>query len=227
MKLSTAFGLWLRQAFSGPFRYFRAVREHRHVFFWPGVSIGPGCRFGRNVKVLAGARLAQADLGDHSYIGGESSLKNCRVGKFCSIGEGVQIGLGVHPTSMISTYPGFYASRASGATRFASTVEALESSPVVLGNDVWVGNSAIILDGVEIGHGSVVAAGAVVTKSVAAYSIVAGVPARIVRQRFDDRMVRFLLAFAWWDRDEAFLRENAPLFAEPDAFAKKFMSANE
>lgn len=222
---SAALSRWLKSLVGDSVRYWRAVRAYPHVTFHPGVTIGPGCQFGREVKVFRGALLAQARIGDYSYIGGGCTLKNCTVGKFCSIGQNVQIGLGVHPTGLVSTYPGFYSTAAAGVVPFVGATATAEHEPVTVGHDVWIGNNALILDGVEIGDGAVVAAGAVVTRAVPPYAIVAGVPAKLVRMRLSDETICFLESFRWWDRDEAFLRQYAALFADPDAFMRRFGGA--
>lgn len=211
-----------REWLARPARFLRAVVQHPHVTFHPGVSIGVGCKFGRQVSVLGNVVLAQTTVGDYSYIGGASKLKHCTVGRFCSIGANVQIGLGIHPTNLISTYPGLYPSEAAGAKHFVRRGQRAESQAVTIGNDVWVGNNAVIVDGVEVGDGAVIAAGAVVTRAVPAYSIVGGVPAKIIRVRFPEDKVRFLLEFRWWDRGDAFLEEHAALFASPELFFDTF-----
>lgn len=218
MKVGTALSLLLKEWLAGPVRYLRAVRAHPHVNFHPGVAVGVGCQFGRYVTVYRDAVLARSAVGDYSYIGGGSTLKHCRLGRFCSVGKGVQIGLGLHPTHMISTYPGFYSGTASGAKQFAAHPAFVDSQPVTIGNDVWIGNNALIVDGIEIGDGAVIAAGAVVTRSVPPYAIVGGVPAKTIRMRFSEEEVQLLMDFRWWDRDEAFLKEHGGLFSEADRF---------
>ncbi|WP_305967639.1 MULTISPECIES: CatB-related O-acetyltransferase [unclassified Mameliella] len=202
----------------------RAARRYPHVSFGHNAAIATDCSFGKNVRVYENTRLAAAKIGDYSYVGGGSRLQNVTIGKFCSIGPDVRIGLGVHPVDHVSTYPGFYSTTASGCTAFTTTSLIKEHTPIEIGHDVWVGAGATLMDGVNIGHGAVIGAGAVVARDVAPYSIVAGVPARRLRDRFDQEMVAFLLDFAWWDRDEAFLREKAPLFARPSAFRDELPS---
>jgi len=196
----------------------RAARRYPHVYFAHNTAVAPDCRFGRNVRIYENTRIAATTIGDYSYVGGGSQLQNVTVGKFCSIGPEVRIGLGLHPVDHVSTYPGFYSAQASGSTAFTDGALVDEHAPVEIGHDVWIGARALVMDGVRIGHGAVIGAGAVVTRDVAPYAIVAGVPARRLCDRFDPAMVAFLLDFAWWDRDEAFLRAHAPLFARPPAF---------
>lgn len=202
----------------------RAARRYPHVFFAHNTSVAPDCRFGKNVRIYENARIAATKIGDYSYVGRGSHLQNVTIGKFCSIGPEVRIGLGLHPVDHISTYPGFYSTQASGATPFTDRTLVMEHSPVEIGHDVWIGAGAIVMDGVRIGHGGVIGAGAVVTRDVKPYTIVAGVPARHLRDRFEREMVDFLLDFAWWDRDESFLRVNAPLFGKPTAFRNTVQS---
>ena len=136
-----------------------------------------------------------------------------KVGRYCSIGGGVEILLGGnHQVDWVSTYP-FHA--------FFPGCEELPDQTttkgdVVIGNDVWVGQGAMILSGVTIGDGACVAAGSVVTRDVPAYSIVAGTPAKVVRLRFDSSKIDALMELRWWDWPEAKIREAAPLLLSPD-----------
>ena len=218
MNLLNALRLWSKEVLAGPFRYLRAVLTYPSATFHPGVRIGMDCKFGLKVTVYAHTTIARAVVGDYSYIGGRSELKNCTLGKFCSVGPNVRIGLGMHPIDRVSTYPGFYSPFASGATKFFTDPTALESLPVTVGNDVWIGANAIINDGVTVGDGAVVAAGAVVANDVAPYSVVGGVPAKVIRSRFEQEMVDFLLDLRWWDLEEETLRKNGAAFGNPGAF---------
>jgi virginiamycin A acetyltransferase len=202
--------------------------KHRYpkVTFFPGCNTDEHCRFGENVIVYGNTMLSNTDVGDHSYIGGDSILSNCQIGKYCSIASQVYIGLGIHPTrNVISTYPGFYSSAAlknkSGICSFYTDVSRKEYEQVCIGNDVWIGTRVTILDGVTVGDGAIIGAGSVVTKNIEPYSVVVGVPSKMIRKRFTDEQIQKLLRFAWWDKGDEFCREYGPKFLDEDDFFKE------
>lgn len=127
-------------------------------------------------------------------IGTYGPLKVCsntdnilKIGNYCSIAENVTFMLGLdHPTNHISTFP--YKVKCLG-----HTVESISKGDIVVDDDVWIGYGATILSGVHIGQGAVIAAGAVVSKDVSPYSIVGGVPAKIIKYRFDDELIQELM----------------------------------
>ena len=136
----------------------------------------------------------------------------CRIGRYCSFGEQVQIGRHSHPMHWVSTSPFFYRpvedvvdQAVSGVDGFFPPHDFKRQGPPVkleytnIGNDVWIGHGAFIRPGVTIGHGAVIAAHAVVTKDVPPYAIVGGVPARVIRKRFSDKQIESLLSSKWWE----------------------------
>ncbi|AZO48219.1 MAG: CatB-related O-acetyltransferase [Mesorhizobium sp.] len=145
--------------------------------------------------------------------GAHSSL---RIGAFCSIAnEALFMCSANHPTSFVSTYP--FKVRVTREEPDGS--DLLTNGPIEIGNDVWVGRRAIVMPGVRIGDGAVVGAGAIVTKDVAPYAIVAGNPARLIRYRFDAHQIESLLAIRWWDwSDEKIRAEQPAFFGSIDAF---------
>lgn len=146
-----------------------------------------------------------------SFRGSESQVS---IGAFCSISRGVVLVTGgIHPIDWVSTFPfrirlGLEGSYCDGMPR--------TDGPITIGNDVWIGTEAIILSGVSIGHGAVIAARAVVTRDVPAYAVVAGMPARVIRMRFENDVVEELLRIEWWDWSDDRIREMVPLLSSTD-----------
>jgi acetyltransferase-like isoleucine patch superfamily enzyme len=144
------------------------------------------------------------------------------IGKYCSLSIEIVILLGGnHRSDFVTTYP--FSTIADWPE--ASGIEGHPSSKgdVRIGNDVWIGMGALILSGVTIGDGAVIAARAVVSGDVPPYAIVAGNPARVVRMRFPDDVVRQLLRLRWWDWDVERVRRYIPLLMQPDI--SKFLEA--
>ena len=158
---------------------------------------------GRFTEIGERVLFRDSELGDYSYVERHSDIIYSRIGKFCAIAADVRINALNHPMERVSqhkfTYrPNEYFPHAKVDKAFrASRIEAI----VDIGHDVWIGHGAIVLPGVKIGHGAVVAAGAVVTKDVAPYAIVAGVPARFVKWRFPPEIGARIISLAWWDWD--------------------------
>lgn len=158
------------------------------------------CRFGYHNIVYDNTLMVNVTIGDYSYVGGESKIFNTLIGKFCSLGPELRIGLGRHPIHLKSTFPGFYSDKdLSYGVKKEYDNEEPEYLPIIIGNDVWIGARAMILDGVCIGDGAIVAAGAVVTKDVPPYAIVGGVPAKVIKYRFDQNTIQKMLTEKWWE----------------------------
>lgn len=179
----------------------------------PGVSsaarLGNHVGIGKDVVINSGV-----SLGDYSYVNRGAIIFSGSIGKFCSIAHFAQIGPEVHPTDYLSTSPFIY-----GPKNIVGTATEFEEfpDPPHIGSDVWIGSHAVIMQGVTIGHGAVVGAGAVVTKDVEAYSIVAGVPAKVLRRRFSDRLCQELLELRWWDLPAKEMERIRHLVDEPDS----------
>jgi acetyltransferase-like isoleucine patch superfamily enzyme len=167
--------------------------------------------------------LRKTQIGDYSYLGRNSNVSAAAIGKFCSIAAEVYIGLGSHPLApFVSTHPIFYLRKPFQHWDFADNDYRSEYAHTTIGNDVWIGLRAAVRDGVKVGDGAIIAAGAIVTKDVPPYAIVAGVPGRILRYRYPPDTIQFLIEFRWWDRDECWLRENWRMFHNIVHFVRQF-----
>ena len=164
-----------------------------------GSCVVSNVKFGKCVG-LYNATISNSSIGDYSYLAKDAFVNHAEVGKYCSIGPGVKIGLGQHPTrDFISTHPVFYSSKSfTGSNKYEFQLFE-EFVTTRLGHDVWIGANAIVKDGISIGNGVVIAAGAVVTKDIPDYAIAAGVPARVLKYRFTKEIIQDLLNLKWWD----------------------------
>lgn len=157
---------------------------------------------GKYTRITPPFFLHHIELGDYSYISKNASINKCIIGRFCSIGPNFCCGLGIHPTNGISTSPMFYSSAKQNGITLCDENKVEESKETRIGNDVFIGANVTVLDGVSIGDGAVIGAGAVVTKDIPPYAIVGGVPAKIIRYRFNDTTISKLQEKQWWDKDE-------------------------
>ncbi len=170
------------------------------------------CSLSRWNVLGKGTRLYNSTLGQCTYVAG-SVIANCDIGAFCSIGPQCLIGgLGKHPTNLISTHPAFYSSKRIAGVSFVSEDHFEQLPRTAIGNDVWIGARAIVLDGVTIGNGAIVAAGSIVVKNVPPYALVGGVPARVIKNRFSPEQTRRLQELKWWDWPIQEIERAAPLF---------------
>lgn len=177
------------------------------------------CTFGGNNVVLDGSHLIDTTMERFSFVGRRCTICYAKIGKFCSIGAEVMIGLGRHPSrDFISTYPAFYMERATGSPSFVDSQLFSDKLPVQIGNDVWIGSRAMILGGIKVGDGAIIGAGALVTDDVESYSVVAGIPAKLLRMRYSSENIKRLLKFAWWNREIEWIRSNAQLFSNEKEF---------
>lgn len=176
---------------------------------------------GKFVRIYNGCRIGSTNISAYTYIGAGSRLENVDIGSFCSVGPDVLCGLGLHPYNMISTYPGFYSKKASGSFFLGSHKGVVENNRVVIGSDVWIGARAILLGGIKVGHGAIIAANAVVNKDVPPYAIVGGVPARIIKYRFDPNLISILLDSKWWEEPIEKLKLVSEYSDKPLEFVRK------
>lgn len=204
---------------------------YKYMFRKKNVKIDWSCNLAAKGVLCEGRNVFHKNvsyrgrIGYGSFIGENCDLK-ANIGRYCSIGKNVRTESGTHPTrGFVSTHPCFYSTKKQAGfsyvdkDRFSEDVYVdKEQHVAVIGNDVWIGSNVLILPGVHISDGAIVAAGAVVAADVEPYTIVGGVPAKIIRKRFTEQQISELLEIQWWNWPESRIREQAIRFDNIDAF---------
>lgn len=213
---------WLRR----PILYIYHWHKNRHlVRFWYSSSMSSRCEFeGMNMVHPHSSFYGRMGLG--SYIGSHTHL-NADIGRFTSIAPKVTCINGTHPLSVpfATTCPLFFSlnrSKNPNKETFAKQqiineyrqVDKERGIDIRIGNDCWIGSGVTILGGVTIHDGAVVLTNATVTKDVPPYAIVGGVPARIIKYRYDNDTIDFLLRTKWWENSIEWFRENGDLLCD-------------
>jgi phosphonate metabolism protein (transferase hexapeptide repeat family) len=182
------------------------------------------CRLGSWTAIGPHTRLEETLFDDYSYTDGDAMIIYSEIGKFVNIASHVRINPGNHPMHRVMLHHCTYRRKKYG---FADTDDESifswrRARACKVGHDSWLGHGATIMPGVTIGIGAVVGAGSVVTKDVAPYEIVAGVPAQVIRKRFPDETIERLLAIAWWNWDRKKLEERFADFNDLSQFLEKY-----
>jgi phosphonate metabolism protein (transferase hexapeptide repeat family) len=194
-------------------------------FVHPDCDIS-NCNFGTYVEVGQGSRLQNTALGDYSYCDRFADIANADIGKFSNIASYVRIGATDHPLETASLHHFLY--RSSDYWPDADVDHAWfdkrKARRTFIGNDTWIGHNAQIKPDITIGHGAIIASGAIVTKDVAPYMIVTGIPAMPLRRRQPLEIAQRLIDLAWWDWDHQTLRERLDDFRSlsAEAFLEKY-----
>ena len=152
-------------------------------------KLGAGNHFSQGVLVYE-----NATIGNHNYFAPYCLVNNAQIGNYCSIGPGCRLGLGEHDTTAISTLPAI--NNGSGNMELFH-----KENPTQIGCDVWLGANAVVRQGISVGHGAVIGAGAIVTHDVPPYAIAVGVPARVIGYRFNETQIEELLRSKWFLKD--------------------------
>jgi chloramphenicol O-acetyltransferase type B len=180
------------------------------------LAIINGCHLGSNISLQRSCEIIKCNIGSYSYLSTNARLIVSDIGMFSSIGPNVVCGCGDHPTDWLSTSPVFYSNLRQCGSSFVDLSYFNELKKVQIGHDCWIGANVVIKNGVNIGHGAIIAAGAVVITDVPSYAIVAGIPAKLVRFRFDIDMIDKLIESKWWLMPPEFLRANSDIFRQCD-----------
>jgi acetyltransferase-like isoleucine patch superfamily enzyme len=211
--------------------FFKIKYRRRNVKFLGLSEIGFHSQFEGNNKIAKGCSFA-GTMGYGTYLGGQSRVYG-KIGKFCSIAEYVRVIGTTHPVKdYVSTHPAFYSRLKQNGTTYAKAqmfdeflfADKMNRFPVIIGNDVWIGQGATIVGGITIGDGAIILANATVTKDVPPYAIVGGIPAKLIKYRFDIYTIDILLKVKWWNNSEEWIRNHAESFLDINVFLQEIES---
>lgn len=182
-------------------------------------------KFGVWNEVDKNCIFLESEIGDYTYFGDNCDVAHAKIGKFCSVAKGVRINPANHPMERATQHHFTYRRK-----MFQMDVKDDEDifqwrrdKKVVIGNDVWIGHNAIIMGGVTIGDGAVIGSGSVVTKDVAPYTIVAGVPAKFIKRRFSEKIAKELMEIRWWNWSHSEIKERMGDFTgDIEKFIEKY-----
>lgn len=182
-----------------------------------------GSRLEQPCKINSRSNAKNITMGRYSYCGDSCTLLDCDIGRYTSIASNVSVGLSGHPLHWASTSPAFY--RCADRQSVPNDMASVSYEPPVIrtriGNDVWIGEGAMIKSGVSIGNGAVVAMGSIVTHDVPPYAIVGGNPARVIRMRFAPEIAERMEKSQWWDLEPLELKKLSHLINDPEKFLEK------
>ena len=209
----------IRRFLVGCWRHYkRIIFRYHNVAIDYGVEFNPQTKIGEFVWIHHHTNIKDSVVGGHTYIQYNCGLERCSIGSFCSLGDNIKVLSATHPTKdFVSTSPVFYSSARQCLTSYTNQnlfdeYRRVKGYSCIVGNDVWIGSNVVILGGVTIGHGAIVAAGSVVNKDVPPYSIVAGVPAKIIRYRFTESQIKQLLDDPWWEKSDKWIHKHSKYF---------------
>ena len=187
-------------------------------------------KFEGNNVINRNSKIINSNIGFGTYVGENSFISNTRSGRYCSIASNVKTVMGTHPTKkIVSTHPAFFSiAKQAGFTYVNENifeehkyVDKENNIAINIGNDVWIGENVLILEVVNIGDGAIIGAGSIVTKDVEPFSINVGIPAKKIRQRFEQDEIEFLKELKWWNYDEKWIKENASDFRDIKVFKER------
>ncbi len=192
-------------------------------------NIHPTCHIkdstlGFYTHLMPHCTIVESSFGDYSYAAGNVQIIYSEIGKYCSIANSVRINPGNHPQWRVTQHHMTYRRRSYGLDE----VDDLDfftwrrEHKCFIGHDVWLGHGVVIMPGVRIGTGAIVGSGAVVTKDIGPYEIAVGVPAKVIKKRFDEETIKRILLSEWWNWDRKTLEANFKDLLSVEDFLKKY-----
>ena len=169
-------------------------------------------KFHNTAKLGHLTKAINSEIGAYSYVGSSSILVHASIGKYCSIASGCLIGLATHPIDNLSTSQIFILKNNPTKYQWTSKNDFIPYKKIEIGNDVWIGARVIIMGGIKIGNGVIIGAGAIVTKDIPDFAVVVGIPAKIIKYRFEQSIIEKLNKLKWWDLPEDILKLNLSVF---------------
>ena len=203
------------------------LKKRSEVIFGINTSVNLKCNFEGKNAIGSNTILMNSSIGLATYISANCKLNKIKIGRFCSLGQNIRNGIGRHPSTVfVSSHPCFFSPNKQAGFTFSSEsifnehlyTDDEKKYYVQLGNDVWIGNDVTLFDGVKIGDGAIIANGAIVTKNVAPYSIVGGVPAKLIKMRFKESQILTLMKFKWWNKGFEWIKDNHSVFSNIEKF---------
>ena len=169
------------------------------------------------------AKMYHTKIGDYTRLRHFCTTAYAEIGKFCSIASGSKIGIAGHPSNLLSTNSIFYLDNSLNR-KFKNDIKYTPYSKITVGNDVWIGEKCLIMPGVNIGNGAIIAAHAVVTKDVPPYAIVGGVPAKVIKYRFSNDVIEKLQEIRWWHMSDDEIISHKEIFAKENLTVEDIIS---
>ncbi len=191
------------------------IKFHNKCVFGYSCNIGINSAFEGFNKIYPNTTF-NGVMGLGSYIG-ENCVISANIGRFTSIAPFVKTNRGVHPYTepYATTCPMFFSLKKQNGYTFANKqmFKELKTRPTI-GNDCWIGENVFICGGVKIGDGAIALAGAVITEDIPPYAVVGGVPAKVIKYRYNESTINVLLDFKWWNKDVKWLQDNWNLLCD-------------
>jgi acetyltransferase-like isoleucine patch superfamily enzyme len=207
--------------------YAKNIKFRSKGVFQPKTRISCDCYFEGNNLLAEGTSFIKSYMGYASYAASDVNIYNSYIGRYSCIGPRVHTIHGQHPISkFVSVHPAFfYLQKQAGFSyvheqKFHEYKFADEKYACHIGNDVWLGADCMVMEGVTIGDGAVVAAGAVVVSDVKPYAVVGGCPAKIIKYRFTSEQIKWLQELKWWEKDEVWIRSHTKYFEDIEQLMK-------